>query len=48
MRQASTLRVCQSMIAATYRKHLGDVHVKEADGIALEALALGFVPFDIR
>ena len=30
------------------RLHLGDVHVKEADGIALEALTLGFVPFDIR
>ena len=28
--------------------HLGDVHVKEADGVTLEALTLGFVPFDVR
>ncbi len=28
--------------------HFGDVHVKEPDGVALEALTLGFVSFDIR
>ena len=28
--------------------HLGDVYVEEPDGVALELLALWFVPFDIR
>jgi len=27
--------------------HLGDIHVEEADGVALEALPLGLVAFDI-